>query len=150
MGEGFNWKGLFGGGEDIPDGAFIPDEPVVQRQQTEGAVAPVDTVEGVDRGPAMPFQGTKTERFTAEEMKSGVRTIVDSMKSTSAFFRAEDLMSHIDEIEKGLLGAGILKGEDMSFAYVHTLVRDAVREVAREIIAKEREDRESGRKRKIA
>lgn len=146
MGEGFSWKGFFGGGEDIPDGAFIPDEPVVQRQQTEGAVAPVDTVEGVDRGPAMPFQGTKTERFTAEEMKSGVRAIVDSMKSTSAFFRAEDLMSHIDEIEKRLVEAGILKVDDLDFDYIHTLVRDAVREVARGIIAKESKDREYGRK----
>ena len=145
MGEGFSWKGLFGGGEDIPDGAFIPDEPTAQREETERAVAPVNTVENVDRDSMMP-QGAKTERFTAEEMKSGVRTIVDSMKSTNAFFRAEDLMSHIDEIEKGLFEAGILKGDDMSFDYVHTLVRDAVRAVAREIIAKESEDRAYGRK----
>jgi len=141
MGEGFNWKGLLGGGKDEKkEGEFIQDEPTVQREETERAVAPVNTVENVDRDPAMP-QGAKTERFTAEEMKSGVRTIVDSMKSTDEFFRAEDLMSKTDEIEKKLFAAGILKGDDMSFGYVQTLVREAVRDTAREMLAEESKKR---------
>jgi hypothetical protein len=141
MGEGFNWKGLLGGGKDEKgEGEFIQDEPAVQREETERAVAPVNTVENVDRDPAMS-QGVKTERFTAEEMKSGVRTIVDSMKSTDKFFRAEDLMSKTDEIEKKLFAAGILKGDDMSFDYVQTLVREAVRDIAREMLAEESKKR---------